>query len=407
MALDHTKVEHLVSLVKQQFPGWAGVTDSAFVADEITYKRQAHEKAVGADGLLTKVRMRQLIHDNAFSTVIENVRKICSSSNLLYMATPSTSDIAALVDDKADKQALCDALFDLLHSEDPSEQRLGSFADFCETNGLRNKWPLPTYLLFVCRPDEDIIVKPERTKQLLELLEVDLPLPASPTAESYRALKTIWSDLLEALKPYGATDLIDAQSIVWVATSEATAVKKRRDELAGLIEECVAEYPQTPDGQTHIAMFSAQRDQGRRNYEQICAKADRGENITEAVLRGLLPHSDTPAHREGGYWIHMAPVIYGTLQSWREKSQDYAEIDWTDVATTFLSFIRRCVDHPEQLAEACADFAANPASKGFAQGMVTPILNAVRPEELLLVNGKPRRVVNYFGGHSSALLATR
>jgi hypothetical protein len=49
------------------------------------------------------------------------------------------------------------------------------------------------------------------------------------------------------------------------------------------------------------------------------------------------------------------------------------------------------------LSAACAEFATLPFVKGLQTGMLTPILNALRPDEFLLVNSKSRHVINYFG----------
>lgn len=65
-------------------------------------------------------------------------------------------------------------------------------------------------------------------------------------------------------------------------------------------------------------------------------------------------------------------------------------------STTILGFVRRAVEDPTQLAAACEEFAALPYSKGFQMGFLTPALNALRPDDFLIVNSKSRAVINYF-----------
>lgn len=60
----------------------------------------------------------------------------------------------------------------------------------------------------------------------------------------------------------------------------------------------------------------------------------------------------------------------------------------------------RCADAPSELDEACADFSASRLSTGFQSGMLSPILNALRPDDFLLVNNKSRRLVNYLSGET-------
>jgi len=49
------------------------------------------------------------------------------------------------------------------------------------------------------------------------------------------------------------------------------------------------------------------------------------------------------------------------------------------------------------------EFARLPYVKGFQTGMLTPILNALRPKDYLLVNYKSRRTINYFSTGSYGL----
>lgn len=72
----------------------------------------------------------------------------------------------------------------------------------------------------------------------------------------------------------------------------------------------------------------------------------------------------------------------------------------------YRNLVRRCDEDPDRLAEACAEFAGLPYVKSFQTGMLTPILNALRPEEYLLVNYKSRQTINYFSGEAYGLKLT-
>jgi hypothetical protein len=60
--------------------------------------------------------------------------------------------------------------------------------------------------------------------------------------------------------------------------------------------------------------------------------------------------------------------------------------------------VQRCNEDPQQLGEACAELARLPCVKGFQAGILTPILNALRPEAYLLVDHESRQTINYFSG---------
>src|SRR5215207_7091888 len=53
---------------------------------------------------------------------------------------------------------------------------------------------------------------------------------------------------------------------------------------------------------------------------------------------------------------------------------------------------------PSELALACKEFASSPYSRGLQTGMLTPMSNALRPDDFFLVNNKSRHVINHFAG---------
>jgi hypothetical protein len=70
------------------------------------------------------------------------------------------------------------------------------------------------------------------------------------------------------------------------------------------------------------------------------------------------------------------------------------------VALAILDFVRRCNEHPNQLETACEEFSHSPYSSGFQTGKLTPILNALRPDDFLIINNKPRQTINHFTDES-------
>lgn len=177
------------------------------------------------------------------------------------------------------------------------------------------------------------------------------------------------------------------------------AVQKRA-EFVRLFQEFASAYPYTPDGLRHIAAYDEQRRQGHRNFAAIATAAEFGEDVTEAVLLQLLPHTNSPANRRKGAWIHCAGCITEDLQSTFKKLGWTEPENWPLIASKILYFVRRCSGDPSQLSAACSEFLALPYSKGFSMGMLAPILNALRPDEFLLLNNKSRQTLNYFANTS-------
>jgi hypothetical protein len=173
-------------------------------------------------------------------------------------------------------------------------------------------------------------------------------------------------------------------------------------EFPGLYEEFInSDYLDSLDGMRHLDAYEEERVQGRRNFESVLEARERGEDVTDLVLLKLLPHNDTEGNRERGAWVHIEPAIQKDIKTKYEGAGWTKPEDWPAIAEAILDLLHWCNEDPELLSEACAEFAQLPYSKGFQTGMLTPILNALRPEDYLLVNDKSRRTINYFSAASN------
>ena len=206
-----------------------------------------------------------------------------------------------------------------------------------------------------------------------------------PTTNTLGAIMTVFEpgedvlrDIESALRS-GRTDLPEG------TTGDDDVTAPNLDEV---FAEFVAEYLSEDVGQTHKKQYQTTKTAGLKNYTDIIARADRGEDTTDFVLNGLLPHANTERHRNEGQWIHVAPAITKDIRSWYEGAGWVKPEEWPAKAAHILHFIRRVVDQPSQLADACDRFAESPLAKGFQSGMLSPILNALRPEDFEIVNTK-------------------
>jgi len=171
-----------------------------------------------------------------------------------------------------------------------------------------------------------------------------------------------------------------------------------RTSIANLFQEFLASYPATEDGVWHQGVYATTRQTGRDNFTSVLEAQAAGKEITNLVLLKLLPYNDNILTREIGAWIHYAPSIVGDVRKWYESKRWVRAEDWPKVAQAILDFAKRCNDEPAALQAACRDFAALRNVKGFQAGMLSPILNALRPDEFTLINAKSRAVVNYLAG---------
>ena len=159
-------------------------------------------------------------------------------------------------------------------------------------------------------------------------------------------------------------------------------------------------YLDTPEGRHRVAAYEDQRRHARENFTSVAAAADRGVDVTELVLLKLLPHYDSAGNKDRGAWVHLAPAIHGNIKRWFEGVGWTKAEDWPLISNAILRFVRRCYEDPNQLSGACSEFHELPYSKGLQAGMLTPILNALRPDDYLIVHHKSQQAINYFTGES-------
>jgi len=175
----------------------------------------------------------------------------------------------------------------------------------------------------------------------------------------------------------------------------------KKAEFVKLFQEFVHSYPYTPDGLHHTAAYNEQRQQGRRNFEAIAAAAESGEDVTESVMLQLLPYQDSPTNRQRGAWIHINPCMRQGLL-WNSKSyKKWSLIAPVRIAELIIYLVCCCNDDPSQLDATCRDFSEEMHVSLFGEiGMLTPILNALRPDDFLAINDNSIQVINYFANTS-------
>lgn len=135
--------QRLLDLIQDVYPGWTGFSDPRFLEREIAYKREASAKA---KQMLRPDVLQELLTAERYDEFLDRIRKVAQSTNLLYLATPSTGDLAIL-HQRATERTLCLALSDLLtrHSERAPRSVLGlcRFAKAPEQVGLPDLPAIP------------------------------------------------------------------------------------------------------------------------------------------------------------------------------------------------------------------------------------------------------------------------
>lgn len=210
--LAQEQVDLLLGHVRRAFPDWTGFTDPRFIWHELQYKRNGAEKAAE---LLSEKELKRLLKAGDYDEIVARLDTVGKASNLLYRSVPKSGDLGILHQEKLDRPSFCRIVMDLLYGPGPSEERLDRYLQYVAAADLPNKWTFPTYFLFLCHPESEMFVKPNTTRWLFETLDRASDWESKPSPAAYARLKAISQDVLAALAPYGATDMIDVQSVMY------------------------------------------------------------------------------------------------------------------------------------------------------------------------------------------------
>lgn len=250
---------------------------------------------------------------------------------------------------------------------------------------------LPTAILYLREPDKHVIWIPAMEHGLKTVLP-SLRLGKRRTSEGYRTYNDAAQNLRKQLGLSPQT-----MDVVLTLASKDTG-NAASDDFDALFKEFVGSFVDSQEGQDHLQRYATEREEAQQHFKTICEMESRREDITDIVLIKMLPHADTKHNRSKGAWVHVAPSVTKDIQQWFEGAGWTKSEDWSAVSKTILELVRRCVKEPEALANHCKWFAANVPSKGFQMGMLSPILNALKPESFNIINNKPRHTLNYLCG---------
>ena len=149
---------------------------------------------------------------------------------------------------------------------------------------------LPTAILYLRDPDRYAVWIPAMEHGVKTVLPT-LKLQKRRTAAGYRVFNDATQGIREqlALKPQ-AMDVV-----LTLASKEENASDGNTFET--LFREFVDSFADSNEGQEHLALYAPQKEEAKKNFQDICEMESSGESITDAVLLKLLPYTDTESNR--------------------------------------------------------------------------------------------------------------
>lgn len=229
--LSEQKIADLIALIRRRYEDWENFDHTQFVADEIEPKQIT---AVKAETWLNQEELDRLIALGQYDLIIERLQNLGRDNNMLWRQVPSAGDTAVLNHPHLDPATFATQVRNLLYADPPPAERLQHFSDYLDAHNLPNKWAFATYLLFFCLPDDEMFVKPEAATWFLKFVGSPLqgqPIRVSgtPDAETYGLIREAARELFNYLIDYGAGDMIDVQSFLWVCFRENKELIGRLD----------------------------------------------------------------------------------------------------------------------------------------------------------------------------------
>ncbi|MCE1247027.1 MAG: AAA family ATPase [Firmicutes bacterium] len=242
MILTNEIKQNLIELINQKFPGWTGFDDERFIRDERDYKVK---KAQKAQDLLGRETFEALLAKENYPEILERLKQITGDINLLFRPKLNIGDAAVLFSDKLDLNEFCNKIFNLLYDEKPSHERLDDFEDYIKANQLPDKWPFPTFLLYIFNPETEMIIKPELTKRFLYMFNEIAVYEEKPSGLAYKAIVEICNTIKTGFSEFNPKDMIDIQSLLFVCFKQNTAETKKTQQQQNSddsIDETIIEY---------------------------------------------------------------------------------------------------------------------------------------------------------------------
>ena len=167
---------------------------------------------------------------------------------------------------------------------------------------------------------------------------------------------------------------------------------EQKNKFQAMADEFKEKYLETEKGKSHLEHYKRERKEVQKVFQEIKVKHEKGDDITEEVLRHLLPHSDTKYTREKGYRSSTWPAITKDVKTWFEHAGWQKGANWPKVAESIFRLIDGLVKNRD--AKYVAEFIDSEYSKGFQAGMISPILYCLDPD-FLVINSKTVDTINY------------
>ncbi len=169
--------------------------------------------------------------------------------------------------------------------------------------------------------------------------------------------------------------------------------RDRKDLIYIYLEEFQLQYLRKEEGKTHLRKHREESELVKLYWDKIKEMEKEGADITDSVLKKLLPYNNTKHNRENGCRISVSPAITKDVKTWFENAGWQTPEKWPLVAKSIYQVIFELFENSNW--DILHEFENNTElSKGLKSGMLTPTLFHL-DNKFLLINSKNIDTVNY------------
>jgi len=207
----------LLNTFKTKYPG--GFDDPIY-REDLKKGERAYKEAVMAyfkENFLNDNKMKQAVERKDALYLKEHSNKLFGKS----LNLPAPQEIISLrnaLENEAYTLELFEALIKVLEDSEIRQETMAPYLEVFNHTPVVGfaKWPLATLFPFLAQPERHMFLKPEATKNFAGWVGWELNYDPRLNWRTYSSLLEMTKKYLEELKPYGAKDIIDLQSFIWV-----------------------------------------------------------------------------------------------------------------------------------------------------------------------------------------------
>jgi hypothetical protein len=202
-----------------------GFLDPGYLAEERNYKWAAH---LQWEAELGESVFEQLLGERNFQEVSSRLRGVVSKNKLNLPSTFELMALNRLTMNSETQSILAEHIHGLVYGNDHAAA-LERFTVALQRVSVKGsdpfKWPIVTLFPFIAHPARHMFVKPEATKAAAARIGTEINYKTLPNALTYGRVLELAQRLMEDLADLKPRDFMDVQGFIWVAHSDAYAIR--------------------------------------------------------------------------------------------------------------------------------------------------------------------------------------